>query len=400
MKILILLDSLAIGGGAERIASILGDELYHRGYEIHYLTFQDKKPRYHCKGEYHTLNRETPGNIIIRGLNFIKNAARIKKICDEISINTIISVGEISNLHAVLSRLMGNKVAVIVSQHINPEIHLNSRLKVNTINFFYSQADKTVCVSRETEKILKEKFGVTNTVTIYNMVDVKKNIKLAQEELPADCKEIFNQELNQNGFNFINLGSLFPQKGHCFLIRSFRKVADHNAHAKLFILGEGDLRSKLEDLIRMLGLKRNVYLLGNKANIFPFLRKSHCFVFSSLWEGFPMTLIEALSLNIPIISTDCKTGPREALCPEIPIEEKIEYPYFGRYGILNQPFPNEMVFKSLDEKPLNKSEEMLADTMIEMLENSDLQKRYSRGIEFAREFDKNKMINFWENIIA
>lgn len=398
MKILILLDSLAIGGGAEKIATTLGDELYHKGYEIHYLTFQDKKPQYQCKGEYHTLDGKTSGNIVSRGYNFIKYSARIKKICDDLSINTIISLGEIPNLHAVLSRLMGNKVVLIVSQHINPEIHLNNRLKVNAINFFYSQADKTVCVSRETEEILKEKFGVTNTMTIYNMVDVEKNIKLAQEELPEDCKEIFNQELNQDGFNFINVGSLYPQKGHCYLIRSFRKVVDHHLQAKLFILGEGDLRDELEDLIGKLGLKRNVYLLGNKANVFPFLKNSHCFVFSSLWEGFGMVLVEALSINIPVISTDCKTGPREVLS-ELDLFEEIEYPYYGEYGILTQPINNKLIFEDLKDVPLNKSELMLAKLMMIMIENPSLREKYSNGIDRAYDFDQKKIINYWKKII-
>lgn len=112
-----------------------------------------------------------------------------------------------------------------------------------------------------------------------------------------------------------------------------------------------------------------------------------------------MTLIEALSLNLPIISTDCKTGPREALCPEISVEEEIEYPYLGNYGILNQSFSNKMVFHSLKNKPLNRSEEMLAESMIKMIESPDILKRYSKGVEFARHFDKNKIIKYWMNII-
>lgn len=57
MKILILLDSLAVGGGAERIAATLGDELHNKGKKIHYLTFIDKDPKYEFKGQYHTLDQ-------------------------------------------------------------------------------------------------------------------------------------------------------------------------------------------------------------------------------------------------------------------------------------------------------------------------------------------------------
>lgn len=397
LKILILTDSLAVGGGAERIATILGDELYHKGHYIYYLTFMDKNPKYSFKGEYFSLDQsQTDQNILRKGLNFLSNSLRIKNICKDYEVETIISVGEVANLHAVLSSLFfSNQVRVIISQHINPQIHLNSKLKVKLINFFYSKAYKTICVSKDIERILNEDFKVDNTMTIYNMVDLEKNIKLSHEELPDDAKKL----MGNGKFIFINLGSLFPQKGHWFLIRSFRKVVDVCADARLFILGEGDLREKLEDLIEKLNLGGNVFLLGNKENVFAFLANSHCFVFSSLWEGLPMTLIEALSLNLPIISTDCKTGPREALCPELDLIEKIEYPYFGKYGILTEPFPYELLFKSLQDTPLKEYEDMLAELIINMMENPDLRDKYAHGRDMAGNFDKNKIIDEWEKLL-
>ena len=357
----------------------------------------DKNPKYHFKGEYFSLNQSQTGqNILKRVFNFLSNSRRIKSLCKDHEIDTIISVGEVANLHAVLSSwFFRNPVRVIISQHINPQIHLNSKLKVKLIKFFYSKAYITICVSKDTESILNEDFKVDNTMTIYNMVDLEKNIRLSREKLPDDFKK-----LPGNGnFIFINLGSLYPQKGHWYLIRSFRKVVDVYADAMLFILGEGDLREKLQELIEKLNLGENVYLLGNKENVFPYLAKSHCFVFSSLWEGLPMTLIEALTLNLPIISTDCKTGPREALCPELDLREKIEYPYYGKYGILTEQFPNELLFKSLQDTPLKESEDMLAELMIKMVENPDLREKYSNGLKIARNFDKKKIIGEWENIL-
>ena len=139
------------------------------------------------------------------------------------------------------------------------------------------------------------------------MMNLKENIKLSHEELPANYKELFNGDY----FNFINVGRLTQQKGQWFLIRSFRKVVNQHENARLFILGEGKLKKELEDLINKLNLKENVFLLNIQENVFPFLKSSDCFIFSSLWEGLPIVLIEALSMNLPIISTDCKTGPRK-----------------------------------------------------------------------------------------
>jgi glycosyltransferase involved in cell wall biosynthesis len=134
-------------------------------------------------------------------------------------------------------------------------------------------------------------------------------------------------------------------------------------------------------------------------NPFKFLKHSNCFVFPSLWESFGNVLIESLSLNLSIISTDCKSGPREILCPELNIDNKIDYPYFGKYGILTKPFPRMFIWNDLDEKPLIKEEKMLVDLMIKMIEDENLKTKYTNGLDRAKDFDIEKIIKEWENHI-
>ncbi len=398
MKILILVDSLKVGGGSDRVAAILGSALYDEGYEICYLTLMDENPKYKFKGDYYTLKENDiyGENNLKRVFNILRYSPKIKRICNDLNIDIIISVGDPANFQAVLSRwLFKNKVHIIITQHMSPEIHLDSKLKVKLIKFFYPRADETVCVSKDMEKILNESYGIKNTQTIYNMMDIEKNIKLSMEELPDNYKELFQG----NHINFINVGRLNKQKGQWYLIRSFRKVVNQHENARLFILGEGNLKKELKDLINKLNLKENVFLLNVQENVFPFLKNSDCSIFSSLWEGLPMTLIEALSMNLPIISTDCKTGPREILCPEIDLKKEIEYPYLGEYAILTQPFPYELIFNTVNEIPLNESEELLADLIIRMIEDSDLRKKYSNGQKVAKKFDKHNIIESWNKLL-
>ncbi|MGP8022465.1 MAG: glycosyltransferase, partial [Methanobacterium sp.] len=309
---------------------------------------------------------------------------------------TIISVGEVANFHAVLSRwLFKNNVHIIISQHMSPEIFLNDKVKYHSIKFFYPRADETVCVSKDTERILNETYGIQNTQTIYNMMNLTENIKQSKEELPEEYKELFKG----NYFNFINMGRLTRQKGQCFLIRSFRKVVNKHENARLFLLGDGTLKKELKNLINKLNLNKNVFLLDVQENVFPFLKNSDCFIFSSLWEGLPIVLIEALSMNLPIISTDCKTGPREILCPELDLKKEINYPYYCKYGILNQPFDDKLLFKNLEEAPLGKSENMMSDLMINIIEDTGLRKKYSNGQKLSEKFDEEQIMKNWENIL-
>ncbi len=413
-KILILVESLKVGGGSERFAAILGSKLYDKDYDISYLTLMDEKPKYQFKGDYYTLNEGyIYGNIFKRTMDLFRYAPKIAKLCEELGIGTIISVSEVANFHAVLSRwLYGNKVNIIISQHINPEIFLDNKLKTSLIKFFYPRADKTICVSKEIEKILNEKYDVQNTQTIYNMMDIKENIKLSQEELPRKYEKYFSANGKEETFNFINLGRLARQKGQWFLIRSFKRVVNQHPNAKLFILGEGILRNELEKLINKLELEENVYLLGEQKNIFPFLKKCDCFILSSLWEGLPLVLIEALSLDLPVISTDCKTGPREILCPELDLNgsddinksnagtnKESVYPYYCKYGILNQPFNDKLIFKTLEEESLDESEIMLSKLMIKIIKNRSLKEKYSDSRILSDDFDEEKIIKSWEGLL-
>jgi len=430
-NILIIVDTLKIGGGSDKFAAIMGSELHEQGYNISYLALMDGNPKYSFKGDYYTLNEsDIYGNNFKRGLDLLRYSSRIKSICEDLKIDTVISAGDPANFQALVSRyLFRNKVRLVITQHMNPGIFLDSPLKYRLIKFFYPQADEVVCVSREVERILNNDYGIENTLTIYNMMDMEKNTQLSMEQLPDKYSALFernnqvkgntgperqqgytgheNQEgdldsekqLAKNNFNFINLGRFDRQKGQWFLIRSFRRVVDQYQNARLLILGEGDLRKELEDLILELDLSENVFLLGDQENVFPFLKHSDCFVFSSLWEGLPLSLIEALSVNLPVISTDCKTGPREILCPELDLDETINYPYLGEHAILTKPFPNEIIFKPLNEVSLIESEQILADIMIKMIEDLDMREKYTQGHLITKNFAKEKIVTQWIKLL-
>ncbi len=396
--VLILVESLKVGGGSERVGATLGTKLYEKDYEVSYLTLMDENPKFKFKGDYYTLNIDDiyKGNSLKRGFDLLKYSYKIKRICKDLNIDTIISVGEVANFHAVLSRwLFRNKVHIIISQHMSPEIFLDDKVKYKSIKFFYPRADEIVCVSKDMERILNESYRIQNTQTIYNMMNLTENIKQSNEELSEKYKELFKG----NYFNFINMGRLTHQKGQWFLIRSFRKVVDQHENAQLFILGDGTLKNELIDLINKLNLNENVFLLGIQENVFPFLKNSDCFIFSSLWEGLPMTLIEALSMDLPIISTDCKTGPREILCPELDLKKEITYPYYCEYGILNQPFDDKLLYQNLEEVPLDKNENMMSDLMIQIIEDPVLRKKYSNGQKMSVKFDEEEIMKKWENIL-
>nr|WP_272887716.1 glycosyltransferase [Campylobacter lanienae] len=118
-------------------------------------------------------------------------------------------------------------------------------------------------------------------------------------------KYYFENAYFQNKFKvFINIARLSIEKDQEKLIYAFKDVYKEYPNTRLLILGDGPLREKLEKLIKKLKLQKSVFLLGRVYNPFPYLKRSDCFVMSSNHEGQPMTLLEALVLNKPVISTN------------------------------------------------------------------------------------------------
>ena len=108
------------------------------------------------------------------------------------------------------------------------------------------------------------------------------------------------------------LDDLKKQKDFEILIRAFHLISDRVSF-NLVILGEGSERIKLETLIEKLSLANRVHLPGFFINPYPFIDNCEIFALSSRWEGRPNVLREALIFNKKIISTDCRSGPREIL---------------------------------------------------------------------------------------
>src|SRR5690606_38991147 len=132
-----------------------------------------------------------------------------------------------------------------------------------------------------------------------------------------------------------------------------RQVRDVVAKAKLIIMGEGPLRGKLVASAIQQGLKvyqqgidplpnmtelsdYDVFLLGFKKNPFPYLTQSEVFILSSLYEGFPNVLVEAMQCGLPVISSDCFSGPREILNPSTDIPTPTKELTYAEYGILTK----------------------------------------------------------------
>lgn len=198
---------------------------------------------------------------------------------------------------------------------------LRRRVLIPTL---YRRADRIVTVSRD---IVPELVAIgvepARIRTINNFFDVAEIASKAAEPLPVEERAIF-----AGAPVLVTSGRFAEQKNQAPLLAIFAELV-RSRPAKLVMLGDGPLRDDLVAQAEQLGLRTyrawdggppnadcDLYFLGNRANPFPYLKHAALFVLPSSWEGFPLALGEAMACGLPVVSTDCPTGPREILAPD------------------------------------------------------------------------------------
>ena len=251
-----------------------------------------------------------------------------------------------SNIMAIIiATLFRSKV--IIRSNTSPKKYINNFLKKKLFTFIFKIADHVIVNSYDFKKKFLEIFNI-NSKVIYNI-------------LPESSyrKKYINKKKE---IKIITVGRLTDQKNHILLLNALSKL-NKEIKWKLDIIGKGYNYNLLQQFILEKKLTKKIKLLGYKKNPEFFMFKSDLFILTSEYEGLPNVLIEAQQIGLPIISTNCHTGPREILMNGklgdlIPqnnikaLQNKIEQFYYNR-NLLN--YKSREAFKHLYRFDHNKN---------------------------------------------
>ena len=173
----------------------------------------------------------------------------------------------------------------------------------------YPKLEKLIAVSQGVADDVLDITGMSES-----RVAVLRNPTITPEMLAAATEPVEHLWLSVDSTVpvIMGVGRLTEQKDFATLIAAFAKVRSQR-EARLLILGDGELRSKLIAQATTLGVDKHVALPGFQSNPWAWMSKASVFALSSRWEGSPNTLTEAMALGVPVVSTDCPSGPRELL---------------------------------------------------------------------------------------
>ncbi|MBF0450515.1 MAG: glycosyltransferase [Candidatus Magnetomorum sp.] len=383
----LLINSLA-GGGAEKVVLTVLTELLKRGHHIQLICLE-KNTFYDVPDTVEIIylsDAKGHENGIKKLLNLPFLAIKLTRIVKKYNIGVVQSHLFRANYVNILSRFLGSRhicqvvnTGAITAKYFNAGI--SGKINLGLIRWLYPKADLVINKAQGTllDTAQRFRFNVPQIV-IYNPVQLAL-IQSKQKE-PLINKDFAFQP---NRRYIITMARMHSQKCLHVLIHSFALISTRFPDTDLLFLGDGEERPQLEQLITDLQLKNRVFLIGQVRNPYKYLVRSHLFVLPSATEGFPNSLVEAMICKLPVISTDCMSGPREILAPESDVTKRIETTIeFAPYGVL-VPVRNHV---------------LLAEAMVKMLEDRSMCTAYAEKAHVrACMFSAEKIIDEYEQII-
>lgn len=352
MKVTFVIGSLS-SGGTERVLVLLADAFLERGFKIFVVTLNG------AEEDFYTLpagvHRQTLD--ISTAAQTLFGLLKLRRTLNSTRPDVIVSLIDRMNVLTLLATV-GLGIPVAVSERTDPKAHRIGWFWTRLRWWIYPRARRIVVQTRGASDYFLPKFQATLCVIPNPVVS----------PLPGSGSP---DPFPEKPF-LITMGRFTKEKGFDLLMRAFAGLCRDYPAWKLVIIGDGPLRRKWEALRDQLGLSGRVLFPGRVKNPYSWLKQADLFVLSSLYEGFPNALCEAMACGLPVISTDCPSGPREII----------------REGLDGVLVPNQ------DVAALSKAMARL------MSDREERERLGSRAVEVVDRFSVEKVSAMWEALLV
>lgn len=307
MHYLFFLNSMS-GGGAERVTANLANHWVSEGHHATIVTLTTAEDDAYTIDP--AVNRiglglgDESNSVFAAITNNIKRVRALRRCLRQTRPDAAIAI---MSTASCLLGMVGRSACKlrIGTERIHPPQLALGRIWERIRVLAYGQLDCVVALTAESAVWLQENTKAKKVVVIPNAVSLplgqSKPLKAVKDHIQPGKKTI------------LAVGRLNEQKGFDRLLKAFGQIAAEFPQWNVVILGDGPLREELEQSADSLGIGDRVTLLGQTGNVADWYQAADLYVMTSLFEGFPMVLVEAMAHGLPPVSVDCNTGPREII---------------------------------------------------------------------------------------
>lgn len=378
-KNLLFIVPVLSGGGAEKVVSQLAS-VFANKYNVYIAVEKRVDDEYYVSDRVRILClKDYSDNSVIA----------LKKIKKANNIDVSFAFSSKSIMNNVLSKNKEKQIASIRSIMTRGF----SKRKALMTSFFANRSDEIIAVCQSTCDAQIKYFNAKpdRISVIQNPIDNAKIAELSEGEL--DNQEVEKLIADRKKIIIVH-GRLATEKGHGCLIRVMRLVLDRIPDVHLLILGQGPRLEETVSLIEKLGIKENIHLLGFQPNPYVYLKIADLYAFSSLFEGFPNALLDAIAVGLPVISTDGMHAARELLAPDTAFDAYTQSVDYAKYGVLVKNFERSTYDA---DAPYTDGEKFFAEAIIRMLTDDELREAYSKkALDRSKDFYLTDIAKQWE----
>lgn len=321
-RVAIYLPALQIGG-AQRVTINIANGLAARDFPVDLVvSFDEGGLANEVDEAISVVDLQTPA---VPGLGIGASVHSLGAYLDRARPPVLIAAMTHANVVAMAARHLSNSETALVATEHN-QFGVENTPKNRLVEFVaaraYRHVSRLVAVSEGVATTLAEQTGIDRdeVTVLYNPVDVTEIRRRAMEPLSHPW-------LDDDALDVVfTVGRLTPAKDIPTLLAAFERVHERRPMTRLIVAGRGEHREQLQEEAVGRGLSEIVAFPGYVDNPFAYMRGADAFALSSVHEGLPTVLVEALACGCPVVATDCPSGPREiledgALGPLVPVAD-------------------------------------------------------------------------------
>jgi glycosyltransferase involved in cell wall biosynthesis len=376
-KVVLMIPQLKYGGAERAVSKLSNFEM--EKFEFIVVCFDETSRTYDFSCPIYSLssNPNINNSLIKRLYNIIYRIVKYWNFKRRNCISITYSFGDSANIVNVFCPGKDKKIVSIRGyRRLGEEKSVFNVLVLRPLtSLVYLKSDRIISVSKMISLKLESSYGIDKKkiITLYNAYDNGQIEKFAKESIP----EFACKSFSGTGKIIISAGTFRSEKGYWHLVKAFSMILKSFPDTRLIILGSDycGYQNKVKKLAIELGCIQKIVFPGYVNNPYSFFSLSTLYVLSSTFEGFPNAMVEAMICGLPIVASDCRSGPREILAPNTDVEYSTNSIEEAEYGVL---VPKMNSVENWDVKFFEDDDLFLGNAILRFFNDENLIQYYSR----------------------